>query len=125
LTGWATQRRACPVTDDPPVPEYRADVPNVARMWDYQLGGKDNLLVDRQAAETLNEACRQAGLPDGRTVAQHKRAFLHRSVTFLAEQAAIDQVIDIGPGHPYRGTVHEIANRYNPDAPMVDIDNVL
>jgi hypothetical protein len=28
-----------------------ASVPNVARMYDYWLGGKDNFAVDREAAE--------------------------------------------------------------------------
>jgi hypothetical protein len=91
-------------------------------MWDYQLGGKDNFAADRQAAEQVNEACRQAGVPDGRTVARESRAFLRQAVRYLAGEAGIDQFIDIGAGLPTQGNVHEVAQAVNPQATVVYVD---
>ena len=42
--------------DDPGSPR-----PNVARIYDYLLGGKDHFVVDRQAAQQLIAASRSAG----------------------------------------------------------------
>src|SRR5437016_1620634 len=92
-------------------------------MWDYQLGGKDNFVADRDAADQLNEACRRAGVPDGRTVARENRAFLRRVVSYLAGQVGIGQFIDIGAGLPTQGNVHQIAQERNPDAAVVYADN--
>ena len=37
-------------SDDPIGVRY----PNTARIWNYQLGGKDNFAVDRQASDAAN-----------------------------------------------------------------------
>ncbi|GIF01113.1 SAM-dependent methyltransferase [Paractinoplanes rishiriensis] len=102
-------------------PGLDISVPNVARIWDYQLGGKDNFEVDRHAAETLNELCENVGAPDGRRVASESRAFLQRAVRCLA-RAGVDQYLDIGSGLPTRGNVHEIAQEANPLARTVYVD---
>jgi S-adenosyl methyltransferase len=34
-------------------PEFDASVPNIARMYDYWLGGKDNFAADREAADRM------------------------------------------------------------------------
>ncbi len=69
------------MTDDPP-PNGGIDttIPNVARVWDYQLGGKDNFDADRTAADALNKACRAVGAPDGTVVARENRDFIRRAV---------------------------------------------
>ncbi|MFI7543815.1 SAM-dependent methyltransferase [Actinoplanes sp. NPDC049599] len=97
------------------------DTPNVARVWDYQLGGKDNFQVDRVAAEQLNQVCRAANAPTGCEVARENRAFIRRAVTYLARQG-IDQFIDLGAGLPTRGNVHEVAQAVNPWARTVYVD---
>jgi hypothetical protein len=97
--------------------------PNVARMWDYQLGGKDNFAADRLAADALNEACAKVGAPDGRVVARENRAFIDRAVRFLAGPAGIDQFIDLGAGLPTLGNVHQIGQRINPAVVTAYIDN--
>ena len=79
--------------------------PNTARIWDYQLGGKDNYEADRQATELLNKACRDVGAPDGRDVARVNRAFIRRAVRYLAGSAGIDQFLDLGAGLPTRTRV--------------------
>ncbi|WP_436759574.1 SAM-dependent methyltransferase [Streptosporangium sp. V21-05] len=88
-------------------------IPNVARMYDYYLGGKDNFPVDRQAAEKALEI-----VPEIRHGARANRAFLGRTVGFLAE-AGIDQFLDIGTGLPTQNNVHQVA----PDARVVYVDN--
>ena len=97
-------------------------VPNVARVWDYQLGGKDNFAVDRAAADALNHACRAVGAPDGTVVARENRDFITRAVRYLAGPAGISQFIDIGAGLPTQGNVHHIAQQVNPDARVVYVD---
>ena len=39
--------------------------PNTARIWNYQLGGKDNFAVDRQASDAANAMVRGLGVPAG------------------------------------------------------------
>jgi hypothetical protein len=95
--------------------------PNVARMWDYFLGGYHNFAVDRQAAQRAIEL-----YPDMPLVARTTRAFLRRAVSYLLEQG-IDQFLDIGSGMPTAGHVHEITARLRPEARVayVDIDPVV
>ncbi len=93
------------------------DTPSVARMYDYFLGGFHHFAVDRQTAEEL--IALYPALPQ---VARANRAALRRVVTFLAEQG-IDQFLDIGSGIPTVGNVHEVAQRINPAARIVYIDN--
>ncbi|MDQ2785560.1 MAG: SAM-dependent methyltransferase [Chloroflexota bacterium] len=93
------------------------DTPSVARMYDYWLGGFHHFAVDRQMAEELTAL--YPALPQ---VAWANRAALRRVVTFLAEQG-IDQFLDIGSGIPTVGNVHEVAQRINPAARVVYVDN--
>lgn len=87
--------------------------PNVARMYDYYLGGKDNFAVDREAAEQV-----LALVPGVRCAALEHRRFLRRAVRYLVAKARIDQFLDIGTGLPTRGNVHELAR----DARVVYVD---
>ncbi|MEN3535837.1 SAM-dependent methyltransferase [Microbispora sp. ZYX-F-249] len=92
--------------------------PNVARMYDYYLGGKDNFAADREAAERVIAAA-----PVTREVARGNRAFLGRVVRFLAGEAGIGQFLDIGAGLPTRDNVHQVAQRANAAARVVYVDN--
>src|SRR6187549_3081808 len=98
-------------------PEIDTEQPSPARMYDYALGGKDNFEVDRAAVEAIAEF-----LPEFRQVAQGNRGFLVRAVDELAGRG-IDQFIDIGTGIPTSPNVHEVAQRVNPDARVVYVDN--
>src|ERR1051326_659013 len=100
--------------------EVLVDRPNVARMWDYFLGGAHNFAVDREAAEQVIKA-----YPDLPLVARATRAFLGRVIRFLLANG-IDQFLDIGAGIPTANSVHEIARRTNSSARVayVDIDPV-
>lgn len=90
--------------------------PNIARMYDYYLGGAHNFAVDRAAAQRMIDV-----FPDLPRVTQALRAFLRRAVTFLVAQG-IDQFLDIGSGIPTSGNVHEVAQRANPAARVVYVD---
>jgi len=91
--------------------------PNVARMYDYYLGGKDNFEPDRIAAEKV-----LALVPGLRRAAVENRRFLRRVVRFLAAEAGVTQFLDIGSGLPQGDSVHEVALREVPDARVVYVD---
>jgi hypothetical protein len=92
--------------------------PNVARMYDYYLGGKDNYPVDREAARLVLNAA-----PDIPLAALENREFLGRAVNFLTCEAGISQFVDIGPGLPTQANVHALVQQHKPDATVVYVDN--
>jgi S-adenosyl methyltransferase len=92
--------------------------PHPARMYDAYLGGRDNYPVDREAVRQILR-----DFPEARLIAQANRAFLQRSVRFLAAEAGIWQFLDIGTGIPSAGNVHEVAGQIAPDARVVYVDN--
>ena len=96
---------------------FDTGVPNVARIYDALLGGKDNYAADREAAEELLKA-----VPGAMAAARENRAFLGRAVRLLAGEAGIRQFLDIGTGLPTLGNVHEIAQAANPAARVVYAD---
>ena len=91
--------------------------PNVARMYDYYLGGKDNFEPDRIAAEEV-----LALVPGLRRAAVENRRFLRRVVRFLAAEVGVSQFLDIGVGLPTQGAVHEVVREINPHARVVYVD---
>jgi hypothetical protein len=92
--------------------------PNVARTYDYFLGGKDNFAADRQAGEQILRIS-----PEVRSTLRANRSFLGRVVRYLATEAGITQFIDLGTGLPTRENVHQVAQAANPAAKVVYVDN--
>jgi hypothetical protein len=92
--------------------------PNLARCYDALLGGKDNYEVDRRFCGQL-----LAVAPGVRTLVRDNRAFLIRATRFLAAEAGIDQFLDLGSGLPTAENTHQVAQRINPDARVVYVDN--
>lgn len=90
--------------------------PNVARMYDYFLGGSHNFAADRAAAERVLEIFPETGM-----AAQTNRHFLRRAVRYAAAQG-VRQFLDIGAGLPTQGTVHEVVRTVAPDARVVYVD---
>jgi O-methyltransferase involved in polyketide biosynthesis len=102
-----------------PVPgDIDTSRPNVARIYDYLLGGKDNFTVDREAAKRLLEAS-----PDIAGIVRDNRSFIGRVVRYLADDAGIRQFIDLGGGLPTQTNVHEMAQAATPGARVVYVDN--
>ncbi|MFC5832420.1 SAM-dependent methyltransferase [Nonomuraea insulae] len=95
---------------------FDPNTPNVARLYNYYLGGKDHFPADRVAAERILKVA-----PELRAAARANRAFLGRAVRHLAE-AGITQFLDIGTGLPAQGNVHEVAGKLVPDASVVYVD---
>ncbi|MCK2217120.1 SAM-dependent methyltransferase [Actinomadura sp. ATCC 31491] len=87
--------------------------PNLARMYDYMLGGTDNFAVDRLAIEQLAEL-----VPEAVPLARANRAFLQRAVRYVAA-AGVRQFLDLGSGLPTQGSAHEVA----PEARVVYVDH--
>jgi SAM-dependent methyltransferase len=106
-----------PEGDEPRKQVFDPTVPNVARLYDYMLGGKENFEADRKLAAQL-----VANAPTSAWIARQNRAFLARAVRYCAEQG-IRQFLDIGSGLPTMDNVHEVAHRVNPDARVVYVDN--
>jgi hypothetical protein len=91
--------------------------PNVARIYDCLLGGKDNFAADRAAAAQLT-----AAIPDIAAIARDNRAFLVRVVRYLAAEAGITQFLDLGSGLPTQSNVHQVAQQAAPGARVAYID---
>ncbi|MYR64156.1 SAM-dependent methyltransferase [Streptomyces sp. SID625] len=89
-----------------------------ARVYDVFLGGKDHYPADLAAA-----AAGLAVNPRGYLDVRHNRDFLRRAVTTLAAQDGIRQFLDIGTGLPTAENVHQIAQRTDPGARVVYVDN--
>jgi hypothetical protein len=92
--------------------------PSFARMYDYYLGGKDHYAADREAARLVLGAA-----PDVPLAALENREFLRRVVPFLAQERGIRQFVDIGPGLPTQGNVHQLARQHDPGTRVVYVDN--
>ncbi len=93
-------------------------VAHIARIQDYWLGGKDHFEADRVAGD---EAIAQ--LPDMVASVRNTRAFLGRTVRFLAAEAGIRQFLDIGTGIPTASNTHEVAQAVAPESRIVYVDN--
>jgi S-adenosyl methyltransferase len=106
-----------PATDGP-VPEIDPSKPHPARIYDYGLGGKNHFAADRAVAEQV-----LANMPTALTVARENRKFLGRAVRYLVVEAGVRQFLDIGAGLPTTENVHEVAQRVDPAARIVYVDN--
>jgi len=95
-----------------------AKAPNIARVYDAFLGGKDNFAVDRRVVESALRIT-----PHARAGARANRAFLYRVVRYLVRDAGITQILDIGSGLPAEPNVHEVAREINPAVRTVYVDN--
>ncbi len=105
--------------------------PNVARMYDYWLGGKDNFEADREAAEAIRQR-----RPNIAAQALDNKKFQTRAIGYVAGQG-VRQFLDIGSGLPTSPVraegaeplwlaTHEAARAVAPDALVgyVDYDAV-
>ena len=113
--------------------------PNVARVWDAWLNGKDTFAADRDEAERVEAVFGPPArdhLPAPREMAVRNRQFLCRAVTYAAQEG-VSQFIDLGAGFPVSGRivqvpgkeeirlqdVHQAAQAVNPAARCVYVDS--
>jgi O-methyltransferase involved in polyketide biosynthesis len=97
--------------------ELDTSVPNIARVYDYWLGGIDNFEVDREQAERLLEIN-----PDLRRLAAENRMFLGRVVRWLATDCGIRQFLDVGSGLPTGSNTHDVAQAAAPYSKVAYVD---
>jgi hypothetical protein len=90
---------------------------SIARVYDFLLDGAHNFEIDRTLAKKGLEL-----LPNLKDAARFNRAFLRRAIEFCLANG-ISQFLDLGSGVPTVGNVHEVAQRGNPDARVVYVDN--
>ncbi len=90
---------------------------NIARVYDWWLGGDHNFRADQDAARAMI-----AIEPNARGIARANRAFLGRAVRFLAAEAGITQFLDIGSGIPTVNNVHQVARAAAPGARVLYAD---
>ncbi|MDQ2874101.1 MAG: SAM-dependent methyltransferase [Actinomycetota bacterium] len=101
--------------------------PNIARMYDYWLGGQDNYAADRAAAEAV-----RARRPNIANQALDNKKFQTRAVSHAAGQG-VRQFLDIGSGLPTSPAqaegveplwlaTHEAARSVIPDAVVAYVD---
>ena len=100
------------------MPDFDTSVPHIARVYDYWLGGKDNFAADRELGERTLQA-----YPNLVFSVRANRAFLARTVRFLAAEAGIRQFLDIGTGIPANNNTHQVAQRVAPECRIVYVDN--
>jgi hypothetical protein len=114
-------RRPMAAEQGPVPPGVDTSKANIARVYDYWLGGSNNFLADQDAARALI-----AVEPNARVMARANRDFLGRAVRFLAA-AGIRQFLDIGSGIPTERNVHEVAQEAAPGSRVVyaDVDDVV
>ena len=91
--------------------------PNIARVWDYWLGGKDNFAVDRELAQKMLEVH-----PPSAQMARENRRFLGRAVGYVTG-CGVRQFIDVGAGLPTAVNTHDIAREVAPDVRVAYVDN--
>jgi O-methyltransferase involved in polyketide biosynthesis len=91
--------------------------PNIARVWDYWLGGKDNFTADRELAQKMLEVH-----PVSAQMARDNREFLGRAVGYVAG-AGVRQFIDVGAGLPTALNTHDIAQGVDVEARVAYVDN--
>jgi hypothetical protein len=101
-----------------PKPSFDPKIPSIARTYDYLLGGKDHYPVDREIGEVFIRK-----FPGAVQIALDNRACLVRAVTFMASELGVTQFIDLGSGLPTADNVHQVAQRADPAARVVYVDN--
>ena len=113
--GWASA--VPPAAPDTPLVPFDPTQPNIARAYDYLLGGKDHFPPDRELAGRL-----VALYPGVRQMVRENRRFLVRALDYVLAQS-ITQYVDLGAGLPTSPAVHEIVRRHDVKADVVYVDN--
>ena len=92
-------------------------VPNVARVYDYWLHGKDNFAADREMAEQF-----AAVYPGIWQLCRDNRGFVSRVAAWAAGQG-IRQILDLGSGLPTVLNTHDAARAVEPGTRVAYVDN--
>jgi hypothetical protein len=99
------------------VADFDPNIPSIARVYDYFLGGKDNFASDRELGAQLIEL-----VPSTPVTLRENKKYLRLAVTWAAHQG-IRQFIDLGAGMPTPPATHEIVREALPGARVAYVDN--
>lgn len=99
------------------MPGMEVTGPNVARVYDYCLGGKNHYGVDWDAAEKIRGV-----FPDLSDAAWANRGFHGRTASWMARQG-IRQFVDVGCGLPTTRDTLATVRRHEPTARVVYVDH--
>jgi S-adenosyl methyltransferase len=91
---------------------------SIARVYDAFLNGQNNYEIDREVLRRVQQI-----VPEATQLAWDNRNFLIRVTRFIASQTGITQFLDCGSGLPTAENTHQVAQRIQPDARVVYIDN--
>ncbi|HVE96089.1 MAG TPA: SAM-dependent methyltransferase [Pseudonocardiaceae bacterium] len=91
---------------------------SIARVYDAFLEGKDNYEIDREVVQRIQQVAPEMG-----RTAWDNRNFLIRVTRFIASQTGIVQFLDCGSGLPTAENTHQVAQRIQPRARVVYVDN--
>ncbi|MET9030607.1 SAM-dependent methyltransferase [Nocardia sp. NPDC004168] len=94
------------------------EIPSIARVYDYALGGTDWFESDRQVYQRLKKA-----VPHQDDVGAANRRWLERVVRYVTRSAGVDQVLDLGSGLPTQKNTHEVAQELGAEVAVVYVDN--
>jgi hypothetical protein len=92
--------------------------PHPARVYRALLDGRDNFAADRAAAKAGLDA-----FPGITQCACANRAFVERTVGYLAAKAGMRRFLDIGTGLPSTNNTHEVAQSVAQCSSVVYVDN--
>jgi hypothetical protein len=106
-----TARAMLPMTS-----ALNTSMPNMARIYNYWLGGKDHFAADRAEADRL-----VALYPSLPALVRENRKFLIKAVGWAAWRG-IGQFIDLGAGLPVSPSVHQAARAVLPAARVAYVD---
>jgi SAM-dependent methyltransferase len=101
-------------------PPARVDFerPSIARVTDALMGGQDHYAPDRAVLRQILDIA-----PGSPAMAREVRQWLVRAVRYLTDRLGVDQFLDLGAGFPTVENTHQVAQKYNPEARVVYIDN--
>ena len=91
--------------------------PNIARVYDYLLGGSTHWAVDRSFGRLINDM-----VPQFQHIVLAHRQFVRRVVRHLAK-LGVRQFVDIGCGLLSQDNTHQFADEIAPDSRVVYVDN--
>lgn len=104
---------------DEAVPSYADPTKaSVARVYDAFLNGKDNYEIDREVLRRIQQVA-----PEATQLGWDNRKFLIRATHFIVSQTGVTQYLDCGSGLPTAENTHQVAQRTQPDARVVYVDN--
>ncbi|WP_290050470.1 SAM-dependent methyltransferase [Amycolatopsis solani] len=105
-------------TSERPSARVDFDRPSLARVSDALLGGQNNYEADRAVVQDILDIA-----PAAPAMAREVRQWLVRAVRYLTERLAVDQFVDLGSGFPTIENTHQVAQKYNPEAHVVYVDD--